>query len=217
LGYVVPTGSPQTDRYHPVLCRRDSVTYLDTKWYDPQTLRLYVSTIGNDPRLLEGGAVYTHLENVQTHIASGTDCARYQACRLLSDVCYMAHDNSDCVDYEYVCGNPDDADQVARLNCIPECVFTYWPERIDQSTEIDSEGVINCMAKGCGIKGSSVDGMCKNSTIVGLAVALALSLLINVTVVCLSCNYKGSLKNLVGTVGGRNKGDREDLTQPEYM
>jgi uncharacterized membrane protein len=104
--------------------------------------------------------------------------------------------NEDCANYRYVCRDYDDANQVARDSCIPECVFTYWADRIDESVEIDSEEVVNCMARGCGIKGSGVDGLCKTSTIVGLSIALMLALLVIVIMVCLGCTYKRSLKSL---------------------
>jgi hypothetical protein len=170
--------------------------------------------------LLDNDFVYGHLEMVQTHIASGTECARYQACRLLDSVCYMASaSNDDCTNYRYVCKDYDDANQIARDSCIPECVFTYWPERIDESTEIDSEGVINCMARGCGIVGSSVDGLCKTSTIVGLSITLMLSLLANVVMACLGCTYKRSLKNLnfTGDPPSEQFNKKNDEEDTDYM
>ena len=197
LGFVPPEGHDPNEKYNAVLCHPNTITYVDTKISGPHRVHLSVSTIGNDPSLLNGYPNPEYLEPIQTLIASGDECTKYQTCRLLDNVCYMAsRGNLDCEGYKYVCNNFDDGDQVARDACIPECLYTYWPMRMEDFKEIDSEQVVDWISRGGGVKGSSVNGLCKTEVVVGLSISLMLSLLVNMAFVCIGCKYRRSIKNM---------------------
>lgn len=215
-----------SNRYHGVYAPPNSIKYIDTKHYLAHTIRLYVPLIfpstgqNNPPPFADDEFPQPDprtLENVQTVIPSGDECTRYQVCRLLDTICYMASmSNVHCAKYRTVCNNFNDADQVARDACIPECVYTYYSDVIQDFEEIDSDLVIKWISMGGGIVGSEVDGLYNTGPIIGFTIALIISILINCTFVCLACTYRDSLKSIDlkhpsgGGGGGGKLNDSDD-------
>lgn len=202
LGYETPQGEEPNKRYHGIYSPPNSIKYIDTKYYVAHTVRLYVSTAfqigGPIPPYVNGEFPPPNpqtLENVQTIIPSGDECPRHQTCRMLDAICYMASStNPDCLKYRTVCSEFNDADRVARDSCVPECAYTYYSDII--FGEIDPELVEKWFSMGGGVVGSGYDGTCNTGPIIGLLVALILSLLMNFIFMCLGSRYRHSLKNI---------------------
>lgn len=154
--------------------RPNSVSYVDTGVYGAHTVRLYVSKEGANERHEE------EIEIVQTLVASAQPCTTYQACRLLQAVCYMAsRDDLKCEGYQTACFGFYEHDSTIKDSCIAECIYTYWPEKISKFVDVDSDVVVEWIAKGGGVKGSKIDGLCDSSVIVWLVIFFVISLVIN--------------------------------------
>jgi hypothetical protein len=198
LGEDFPSGGTGDDgdyRYKGVYCESDSITYINTKVYGKHRVRLYTSKIGNDRALLNEPMRGEDLEFMETYLVGDVDCTRYQACRLLDNICYLSTDENkeDCLNYRYVCKSYDDADQLSKEACIPECVSAYWSDEVPEEVDVDSEGVVKCISNGCGVRGSGIDGTTKNSTVGGLVAGLVLSLAINVVLLWIMFKYRNVL------------------------
>jgi hypothetical protein len=191
MGYEVPRGHKDDERYHGVYCEAKTVNYVDTEKREPHKVRLYTSKIGNDPSLIVPGTIKSSdLEFMQILDAEDVECTRFQACRLLDRACDSAPEEDEaCKNYKYVCNSYGDADQLAKEACIPECVSAYWPDALPEDADVDGEGVMACIIKGCGVRGSGMDGFYKTSTVVGLSVVLFLSLLLNGMFVFVACKF----------------------------
>jgi hypothetical protein len=195
LGLELPIGSNPIDRYHGVYCGANEAIYVDTKHFGEHTVRLYVSTNGNHIGLLQNPVNISSLENIQTIITSNIECPRYQACRLLDSVCYMASYNQDCIKYRQVCKNfNNDADVLAKESCIPECAYTYYADEFPDFKEMNPSLVVKCLKVGIDMNEHFLDGGCNTGTLAGLSVALVLSIACIVIISCLACQYKHSLK-----------------------
>jgi hypothetical protein len=207
LGYNPPSGEPSSSRYHGVYARPNSANYVDTGYYGSHTFRLYVYTLGNDPGVLDDPVDAQNLEFLQSLVASEEECTKFQACSLLNNVCYMASPtNEACRSYRYACEGFNEGD-AAKYACIPECVFTYWADRFDETPEIDSEGVVGCIERGCGVRDGGANGLCNTSAVVGLSIVMTLSLLVNLLVGVLACMYKAPSAYGRGGDGWDGRGD----------
>lgn len=162
-----------SNKINKVRISANSVGYVDTGIYGAHTVRLYISKKKSE-------IDQEDIEIVQTLVASAEPCTTYQACRLLQAVCYMASkDNKKCGEYQTACFGFYEQDSVIKDSCIAECIYTYWPDKISSFVDIDSDVVVDWIAKGGGIKGNNIDGLCDSSVVVWLVVFFVISLVIN--------------------------------------
>jgi len=162
-----------SNKINKVRIGANSVGYVDTGIFGAHTVRLYISKKKSD-------LDQENIEIVQTLVASAEPCTTYQACRLLQAVCYMASkDNKKCGEYQTACFGFYEQDSAIKDSCIAECIYTYWPDKISTFIDIDSDVVVDWIAKGGGVKGSEIDGLCDSSVVVWLVVFFVISLVIN--------------------------------------